>query len=125
MCHQENNVPLILLIPVGPIYTKRQRQRCDDACDSVLTENNRVAPEWVCNLFSSGSTVFKENRIASVIAVLMLMLGVNGPLYSCWFFFGADLRGDTNRFWKGILPTPSPFLKIGSCTAELVFELPI
>ena len=53
---------------LGPIYTKRQRQRCDDACDSVLIENNSVAPEWVCNPFSSISIDFNENRIASVIA---------------------------------------------------------
>ena len=67
-------------VDLGPIYTKRQRQRCDDACDSVLIENNRVAPEWGCNLFSSDSFVFNENRIASVITALTLMLGVNGPL---------------------------------------------
>ena len=65
---------------LGPVYTKRQRQHCDDACDSVLIENNRVAPEWSCNPFSSNSTVFNENRITSVIAALTLMLGVNGPL---------------------------------------------
>ena len=60
-------------------YTKRQRQRFDDACDSVLIENNGVTPESVCNPFQSDSTVFNENRIASVIEALMLMLGVNGP----------------------------------------------
>ena len=52
----------------------------NDAYDSVLIENNRVAPEWVCNPFSSDSTVFNETRIASVIAALMLTLGINGPL---------------------------------------------
>ena len=62
------------------IYTKHQRQHCDDACDSALIENNRVAPEWVCNPFSSNSTVFNEDRITSVIAALTLMLDVNGPL---------------------------------------------
>ena len=65
-----------------PIYTKRPHQRCDDACDSVLIEINRVAPEWVCNPFSSDSTVFNEYRIASVIAALTRTLGVNGPLES-------------------------------------------
>ena len=55
---------------LGPIYTKRQRQRSDDTYDSVLIENNGVAPEWGCNPFSSDSTVFNENRIASVIAEL-------------------------------------------------------
>ena len=45
------------------------RQLCE-ACDSVLIENNGVTPEWVCNLFSSDSTDFNENRIASVIAEL-------------------------------------------------------
>ena len=48
------------------------RQLSDDACDSV-------APEWGCNPFSSDSTVFNANRIASVTAALMLTLGVNGP----------------------------------------------
>ena len=70
----------IFVSSLGPIYTKRQRERCDDACDSVLVENNRVASEWVWNPFSSDSTVFNENRIASVIAALTLKLGVNGPL---------------------------------------------
>ena len=46
------------------------RQLCDEACDSVLIENNGVTPEWVCNLFSSDSTDFNENRVASVIAEL-------------------------------------------------------
>ena len=60
---------------LGPIYTKHQlgiqlQQRCDDACDSVLIEYNGVAPEWGCNPFSSDSTVFNKNRIASVIAEL-------------------------------------------------------
>ena len=55
------------------------RQRCDDACDSVLIENNGIAPDWVCNPFSSDSIVFNENRIASVIVELTLTLGVNGP----------------------------------------------
>ena len=60
------------------------RDHCDDACNSVLIENNIVTPDWVYNPFSSDSTVFNENRIASVItamsAALMLTLGVNGPL---------------------------------------------
>ena len=43
------------------------RQLRDDTCDSVLIENNRVAPEWSCNPFSSDSTDFNENRIARVI----------------------------------------------------------
>ena len=68
---------------LGPIYTKCQHQCCDDTCDSVLIENKRIAPEWDCNSFSSDSTVFNENRITSVIAALMLTLGVNGPLVSC------------------------------------------
>ena len=70
------------MIDLGPIYTKRQGQRCDDAFDSVLIENNRVAPDWSCNPFSSDSNVFNENRISSIIAALTLTLGVNGPLGS-------------------------------------------
>ena len=43
----------------------------DDASHSILIENNGVAPDWACNLFSSDSIVFNENRIASVIAELL------------------------------------------------------
>ena len=34
------------------------RQLFNDTCDSVLIENNGVAPEWGCNLFSRDSTDF-------------------------------------------------------------------
>ena len=44
------------------------RQLRDDACDSVLIENNGVTPDWGCNLFSSDSTNFNENRIASIMS---------------------------------------------------------
>ena len=37
------------------------------------------APEWGCNPFSSVSIDFNENRIASIITELIVMLGVNGP----------------------------------------------
>ena len=65
---------------LGPVYTKHQCQHCDDACDSVLIAKSGVTPEWGCNLFSSNSIVFNENRIASVIAALMLTLGIKGRL---------------------------------------------
>ena len=58
---------------LGPIYTKRQRQRCDNSAmmlASFLIENDGVTPEWGCNPFSSDSTDFNENRIISVIAEL-------------------------------------------------------
>ena len=29
--------------PLGPVYTKRQRQLCDDASNSIFIENNIVA----------------------------------------------------------------------------------
>ena len=67
-------------VHLGPVYTKRQRQCCNDACDSVLIENSGVACKWVVNPFWSDTTVFNENRIASVIAGLTLTLGINGPL---------------------------------------------
>ena len=67
-----NDLGQKILVLLGPVYTKRQRQPCDDQCDSVLIENNGVAPDWVCNPFSSDSTVFNENR-----TTLMLTLGVN------------------------------------------------
>ena len=77
---------------LGPVYTKRQRQRCDDACDSVLIENNGVTPEWVCNPFSSDSTVFNKNRIASIITALTLTLGVNRPLRRHEIYIWSQLR---------------------------------
>ena len=53
------------------------RQRCDDASDTVLMENNGVAPEWGCNQSLRDITVLCNCR---VVAMLMLTLGVNGPL---------------------------------------------
>ena len=47
------------------------QQLSDDTCNSVLIENSGVTPEWGCNLFSSDSTDFNENIIASVIAELL------------------------------------------------------
>ena len=38
-------------------------QICDDASDTVLIENNGVAPDWGCNTFSSDIIVFNENSI--------------------------------------------------------------
>ena len=35
-----------LTTSLGPVYTKRQRQLCNKACDSVLIKNNGVIPEW-------------------------------------------------------------------------------
>ena len=46
------------------------RQRCDDACDSVLIEINGVTWKWVANPIWSNSVDFNENRIASIIAAL-------------------------------------------------------
>ena len=57
------------------------RQLSDDASDSVLIESNGITPELGCNPFSSNSIVFNENRIASVIAQLLLTLGVNEALH--------------------------------------------
>ena len=46
------------------------QQLCDDASNSVLIENNVVAPDWGCNPFSSDTVVFNENRITRMIAEL-------------------------------------------------------
>ena len=64
-----NLVPVAVAI-LGTIYTKYQRQCCDDANDTVLIENNGVAPEWSCNPFSSDSITFNESSITSIIAEL-------------------------------------------------------
>ena len=65
---------------LGPVSTKRQRQRCNDACDSVLIENNGVTPRMDLQPIFKQFTIFNENRIASVIPASTLRLGVNGPL---------------------------------------------
>ena len=31
---------------LGPLYTERQCQRCNDASDTAVIENNGVTPEW-------------------------------------------------------------------------------
>ena len=56
---------------LGPIYTKRQCQRCNDAYDSILIEISGVVWRWVAIPFWSDSIVFIDNRIASVIAELL------------------------------------------------------
>ena len=58
-----------------------ESQRCDDASDTALTENNGVAPQWLqpdsgATLFAS--IVFSETNMAGIIAALVLTLGVNG-----------------------------------------------
>ena len=63
------------LLLYGP-FIKRQRQLCDDTSDNVLIKNNGVTPDRDCNPFLSDSIVFNRR----VVAALMLMLGVNGPL---------------------------------------------
>ena len=66
-----SNIPLLrVCLHQASALASTLQQLCNDACDSVLIENNGVAPEWGCNLFSSDSTNFNENRIASVIAEL-------------------------------------------------------
>ena len=37
--------------PLRSVYTKHQRQCCNDTCDTALIGNNEVAPEWGCNPF--------------------------------------------------------------------------
>ena len=68
------------LLVLGTVYTKRQRQRCDEACNSVLIENNGVTQESVATPFWSDSIVFSENSIAIIRVVTALTLGVNKPL---------------------------------------------
>ena len=42
----------------------------DNDSDTVLIENNGVAPDWGYNPFLSNSIVFNEDGIASIIAEL-------------------------------------------------------
>ena len=55
---------------LGPIYTKHQQQCCDDTSDTVLNEKNGVTWKWIATPIWSGSLVFNENGIASVITEL-------------------------------------------------------
>ena len=80
-------VPRIVYFKVGLHWASAStlRQHCDDASDTAVIENNGVTSEWVATLFWSDSN---ENRIASVVAVLTLMLGVNGALrFSLCMYF--------------------------------------
>ena len=63
---------------LGFAYTERQRQRCNDASNTGLIENNAVTPKWVATPFWSDSIVFNEKRIASVITEL--------SQHHCWHF---------------------------------------
>ena len=58
-------------VVLGPLYTKRQRQRCKNATMvpvNVFIEYNGVTPDWDCKPFSSDSIAFNENNITSIIA---------------------------------------------------------
>ena len=55
------------------------RQLSNDASNIVLIENNGATRKWVVTPIWSNYIVFNENSIASVIAALMLTLGINGP----------------------------------------------
>ena len=61
-------------IPVGCVLTAAVADtRCQTGGgnrmtgDTVLFENNRVAPEWVCNPFSSDSIVIVRNSCGKVM----------------------------------------------------------
>ena len=53
----------------GPVYTEHQRQRCDDATDTALIENNGVTRKWVATPIWSHSIAFSQSNITSVIVV--------------------------------------------------------
>ena len=46
--------------PFTPSVRVSLRQHCDDACDTVHIDHNRVAPKWVATPFSSNSIVANE-----------------------------------------------------------------
>ena len=56
---------------LGLISASTLRELCDDASNSVLSENNGAAWKWVATVFWSDSLVFNENRIPIVIAELL------------------------------------------------------
>ena len=51
----------------GPVYTNQASVSAlrHYASDTVLIENNGVAPDWGCNPFSSNSMAFNKNSITS------------------------------------------------------------
>ena len=57
----------------GPIYTQRQRQCGDDACDIVFIEINGVFSRWSCCDF----ILFSESYISSVTTVFTPSLMCN------------------------------------------------
>ena len=59
------------------LYTEHQRQRCDDASDTGLIENNGVTPEWGCNLNLQWLNCFQSEQY---YAIAVLTLNVNGIL---------------------------------------------
>ena len=71
---------------LGSVYTKSQRQRCDNSAMTLTIlfsiEISGVAPEWVCNPFSSDCFQREQNRKCHrrVVTALTLTLGVNEPL---------------------------------------------
>ena len=46
----------------GPVYTKCQCQRCDDASDTAVTANNGVAPECVASVIAELSQHWLETE---------------------------------------------------------------
>ena len=55
---------------LGPVYTKHQRQRCNNSAmtsNTIPIENNGFAWKWVATAIWSDSIVFSENGISSVV----------------------------------------------------------
>ena len=67
------------------------QQLCSDTYDSVLFANSGATWKWEATPFWSDSIVFNENRIANVIAALMLTLDVNGTLKLCTNNFSINI----------------------------------
>ena len=61
-------MPMQQTFVLGPVYTKRQRQRCDDTCDFVLIETKESLQIGVTTHFQATPLFFNENRIVSVDA---------------------------------------------------------
>ena len=65
---------------LGPVYTDCQHQCCDDASSTVLIENNGVTWKWAATLLWSGSIVFNEKSMASIIAEIFMELHISRHL---------------------------------------------
>ena len=91
---------------LGPVYTKRQRPRCDNASTSVLIESNGIAPEWGCNPFSSDPIVFNWTELSlQSCHSIDANTWCEWALRECLDTANANAKGKAKGISLGTLPT--------------------